>query len=195
MQCSLFYDGKNELFSISGEKDGLIDETELAMDYKFKLAMYPKNKGKIPDGATDEIILGLVRWQFNIYDEDGDKKLDMTECANMHKPPVNISESNRNTCQDEDGNNDGILTADEIIAFHEKVGTSTWACCEADINCIEAPEDCQKEAMKNWIENYYFALANNRTAKKSVTIDECVMIEDISFKERMTTCNSCNWIL
>ena len=194
MICSLLLDGKNKDFTVLGEKDGLIDETEITYAYTEKLAR--RNNGTVPAEVTEENIRGLARWIIKVSDDDGDKTLNLPECAMMHNPS-NTEQRARKVCQEEDDDNDGIVTAAEIIAFHQAIGTSAWTmCCEADTNCTKATEDCQKDAMESWIVNDFFSLARNGTKPtESVSIDECMISYKINNQNRQTVCDGCKWMV
>ena len=173
----------------------MIDENELAM-------MKWQTNQNIPIPGIKEMILsmnstaflGVARQLIDLFDEDMDNVLSMSECANFHKP-LNPSEASRKLFNKQDLNSDGIVNSTEMIRYHEGIGSDPWTCCEETVaNCTT--EDCQKEALKDWIENDLFPLANNATGPvKSVTIAEAILSDLIAAHEkRITTCGGCKWV-
>ena len=175
----------------------MIDEDELAM------MTWEKNLN-IPVPGIKEMILevnstaflGIARKMINLFDEDKDNVLSMSECANLHKPRF-PSEMSRQSFIAQDLNSDGNITTTEIIRYHEDIGADPWTCCEeAAANCtLSTTEDCQKEALKDWFADEFFPLANNKNGSvESVTIAEAVLSDLIAVNEkRITPCGGCKW--
>ena len=190
----MFIDG-----NVNGTKDGMIDENELAlMKWQTNLNIPIPGMKEMILAMNSTAFLGIARKLINLFDEDMDNVLSMSECANLHLP-LFPSEMSRKAFNKQDLNSDGIINTTEIIRYHEDIGADPWICCEeAAANCtLDTTEDCQKEALKNWFADEFFPLANNVTGSvESVTIAEGVLSDLIAVNEkRITTCGGCKWAL
>ena len=193
-KCSLHIDG-----NVNGTKDGMIDDEELAlMKYQRNMNIPIPGMKEMLLAMNSTAFLGIARKMINLFDEDMDNVLSMSECANLYLP-LFPSEMSRKAFNKQDLNSDGIINTTEIIRYHEDIGADPWTCCEeAAANCtLGTTEDCQKEALKNWFADELFPLANNVTGPvESVTIAEGVLSDLIAANEkRITTCGGCKWLL
>ena len=169
MNCALFVDIN---------RDGFIDEDELFADFLKYLPNVKNMTFPEIEGIREEVLF-VVRNIITRWDEDFDKKLNITECVNMAidaTDPIDVTNGN------------GDLTTTEILQYEEENNVNPWVCCPTE-GCQIDEKDCQKNTFDKWMQTVVFG--NETVPITNVTIEQCVAI--FQTKETISLCGGCQW--